>query len=344
MSRERANNQLYPGPPGARIRADRTLGPGGRLAFAVCWALLGVHHAHAQPARTPQATTAHRGSAERARAHFDQAMEHYRERRYREAIHEFRLSLAEVPNADLWFNIGRAHEQLGEYELAIENYRLYLRDRVEAPDAREVEQRVEQLKPRVQAVKAATPRAGEQGALAIKAGDHGVLVRLDGESLGPSPIDRLLQVAPGRHRLEASRADLIPFRAEVEVQPGGLSVAYVDLRQRARPETALAPRFWTWFAAAASAGALLTSGALGVAALERRDAGELADARRLALGSDIALAAGFGLAIGAALLYFIEAEPSEPAARHNASRLRASGDRAAAAGGMDGAHARPSAW
>ena len=28
----------------------------------------------------------------------------------------------EVPNAELWFDIGRAHEQLGEYGLAIENY------------------------------------------------------------------------------------------------------------------------------------------------------------------------------------------------------------------------------
>ena len=342
MSRERANDQLYPAPLAARIRADRALELVILLALGPCLGLLDARHVQAQAASEAAGATAREDRAQRARVHFERAMEHYRERRYREAIHEFQLSRAEVPNADLWFNIGRAHEQLGEYEPAIENYRLYLRDRVEAPDALEVQQRVDELMERVQAIKATSPRAGTQGVLAVKAEDDGALVLLDGERLGVSPIDRLLHVAPGRHRLDASREGFIPLRAEVEVQPGGLSVAYVELQPRSPPEAAGAPRLWTWVAAAASAGALVASGALGLAALGRRDAGALPEARRLAQGSNIALAGGFSLAIGAALLYFIEGEASEPMPQRNPLRPPPAGARGA--GRTLGSVARSSVW
>jgi hypothetical protein len=250
------------------------------------------------------------GSQARARAHFATAMEHYRARRYREAIHEFRLSIAELPSADVWFNIGRAHEQLGQYALAIEHYRLYLRDRVDAPDAAEVEQTIAKLESQRRTSHALDSEAGRDGSLAIEASEPGTLLLLDGEKLGMSPMERVLRISSGRHRLEASRPGHMPFRADVEVQPGALSMAYVQLRpvaQRAPPPE----RFWSWIAAGASACALLTSGALGLIALDRRDAGRWQDARRSAIASDVALGAGLGLAIGAALLYFVEDRADE---------------------------------
>ncbi len=247
-------------------------------------------------------------------------MEHYAARRYREAIHEFRLSIAALPSADVWFNIGRAHEQLGESAQAIEHYRLYLRDRVDAPDAEEVQQRIGDLERRALHDRPVHLRAREDtpGALAIEASERGALVLLDGRSLGRSPIQRVLRVEPGRHRLEATRPDHIAFRADIEVQPGSLSAAYVQLRPLAGARQAETERLWTWIAAAASAGALLASGGLGLAALDRRDAGDLRDARRLAVASDALLGTGFGLAIGAALLYFVEGAPDEswPAPAH----------------------------
>ena len=240
-------------------------------------------------------------------------MQHYAARRYREAIHEFRLSIAALPSADVWFNIGRAHEQLGESALAVEHYRLYLRDRVDAPDAAEVQQRIAELERRADQQRPASSRARQEaaGALAVEVSERGASVLLDGRSLGRSPMQRVLRVEPGRHRLEATRPDHIAFRAEVEVQPGSLSAAYVQLRPLAGPRQTETERAWTWIVAAASAGALLASGGLGLAALDRRDAGDLRDARRLAVASDALLGTGFGLAIGAALLYFVEGAPDE---------------------------------
>lgn len=257
---------------------------------------------------------------ERAREHFGAAMEHYRAHRYREAIREFRLSIAQLPNADLWFNVARAYERLGESGAAIEHYRLYLRDRIDAPDAAEVEARIAELERTSPAHTSARQRGELAGTLAIDAAEPGALVLLDGERLGFSPIDRMLQVAPGRHRLEASRPGYIPFRAELDVQPGALSAAYIELRPLTRVREASADRVFTWIAAAGSAGALLASGALGLWALDRRDAGQDERARDLAMASDLTLGGGITLAVAAVLLHFVEGEPEDT---QKATALRA---------------------
>jgi tetratricopeptide (TPR) repeat protein len=242
--------------------------------------------------------------------HFDAATEHYRARRFREAIHEFRLSIAQLPSAELWFDIARAHEQLGELGAAAEHYRLYLRDFVDAPDAEEVRKHIAELERR--SVGSAAAHGATSGVLAIDAAAPGMLVLLDGARLGESPIDQVVPVAPGRHRLEASRHGYIPFRADIEVQPGSLSAAYVELRPMTRASAAQPERTWTWIAAGSSAAALIASGALGLLALDRRDEGAPDEARDLALASDLALGGGIALAVSAALLYFVEGEPAEP--------------------------------
>jgi tetratricopeptide (TPR) repeat protein len=234
-------------------------------------------------------------------------LEHYRALRFREAIHEFELSVAEMPSAEIWFDIARAHEQLAEYDLAIENYRRYLRDRVDAPDAQDVAHRIELLSSRLEAAGAAQQqRPRVPAALAIDATQSGALVLLDGRQLGIGPFDRIVEVAPGRHRLDVTRTGYMPFRAEVEVQAGALSAAYVEMHPLTQPHPTSAPRFWTWCALGASATALLSSGALGFEALQRRNDGDSGSARRWARASDAALGGALVLAVTATILYFAE--------------------------------------
>jgi tetratricopeptide (TPR) repeat protein len=239
-----------------------------------------------------------------ARQHFDAAMAHYRARSYREAIHEFELSNARVPSADVWFNIGRAHEQLGELRLAVESYRRYLRERTDAPDARELRAHIDELTRRGEVSPDSPQRRAEHGSLAIDADQAGALVMLDGKRLDIAPIDKILQVSPGLHRLEVSREGYIPFRAAIDVQPGALSAAYVDLRPLTQPPPAKGTSLWTWLAVGASGAALITGTALGAVALDRRDDGDLDAANDLARASDIALGSALALAVGAAILHF----------------------------------------
>jgi tetratricopeptide (TPR) repeat protein len=243
-------------------------------------------------------------------------MAHYRARRYREAIHEFELSNTNVPNADVWFNIGRAHEQLGEFRLAIESYRRYLGERADAPDVREVRDHIEELTGRGEASLDSPERRAEHGSLAIDADQAGALVVLDGRRLDVAPIDKILEVSPGTHRLEVSREGYVPFRAMIDVQPGALSAAYVDLRPLTQPPPAKGTSLWTWLAGGASAAALITGTTLGVVAMKRRDQGDLEAANELARASDIALGSALTLAVGAAILHFSSGERIADVPRH----------------------------
>jgi tetratricopeptide (TPR) repeat protein len=263
-----------------------------------------------------------------ARVHFDAAMEHYKARRYREAIREFEQSAAYVPNAELWFDVGRAHEQLGEYGLAIENYRRYLRDRVDAPDADELARHIDTLAQRGQQ-RGAQPH-GEpslRGALAVDATQPGALVLLDGKKLGLSPIDRVLDVEPGSHRIDASRAGYVPFRAQVDVQEGALSAAYVAMQPftRVHDDTHHVSTA-TWVAAGASAAALITAGALRVAAQDQREDGDIGGMDDMLLLSNVALAGALTFAVSAALAYMLQDRSSSGAETHS-SHLSARADR-----------------
>jgi tetratricopeptide (TPR) repeat protein len=246
-------------------------------------------------------------------------MAHYRARRYREAIHEFELSIATIPSADVWFNIGRAHEQLGEFRLAVESYRRYLRDRVNAPDAAELTAHIQDLTRNAEAAATSLQRKANLGALAIDADQPGALVLLDGRRLGLSPVDRILEVSPGPHRLEVSRLGYIPFHARIEVQPGALSAAYVDLQPLTRLPPTSGGSVWTWVVLGASGAALITSAAFGVLALNARQQGERDNAQRWARASDFSLGGALVLGLGAAISHFAHAGGSEVAGR-SASR------------------------
>ena len=318
-------SELYRALRGKRI-CGQTLARSYRRALgllAICGACSIAAPGFAQPRATTAAAPApasrrapggELGAA--ARQHFEAAMAHYRARRYREAIHEFELSTAKVPSADVWFNIGRAHEQLAEFRLAIESYQRYLRERADAPDAREVRAHIDELSGRGEASPDSPERRAEHGSLAIDADQAGALVMLDGRRLDVAPIDKILEVSPGAHRLEVSREGYVPFRATIDVQPGALSAAYVDLRPLTQPPPANGTSFWTWLAVGASAAALITGTTLGIVAMDRRDHGDLEAANDLARASDIALGSALTLAVGAAILHFSSGEHVADAPAH----------------------------
>lgn len=243
-----------------------------------------------------------------ARAHFEAALRHYEAHDHREAIREFELSLAAVPNADIWFDIGRAHEQLGELAEAIECYERYLRDRVDASDAPALRKRIAELRARHDAERAARSEraAPRNGSLAIDASQPGVAVQLDGRALGSAPLERVLEVEPGAHRVAASKPGHAPFLARIDVQPGALSAAYVRLtplgaRDQPKPAHASA-----WVLAAGGAAALLTGAGLAIAAGSQRNAGDAHAADDLDTASRVSFGAALGLSAGAMLAYVLD--------------------------------------
>jgi tetratricopeptide (TPR) repeat protein len=245
-------------------------------------------------------------AARRAREHFLEGMEHFEAHRYRPAIHQFELAAELVPSADLWFNIARSHEELGEHEPAIEHYRRYLRDRVDPPDKVQVERRIESLEAQAEAARQAANERPTTGTLRVTANMEGVDVQLDDRSVGQTPLTTPISLEPGRHRLRLEREGYVPFRSEVRVEAGLVTAAYADLVPATRYRAIRGRRIATWIVGGLAIGGI--GAALGLWGRARRLAadGNYDEARDWGRYSDFAWGGAALLAVTAAILYFVE--------------------------------------
>jgi tetratricopeptide (TPR) repeat protein len=240
-------------------------------------------------------------------------MQFFEVRAYRDAIREFSLVREITPSAEVWFNIGRAHEELGEYERARLAFERYLRDRVDAPDAAAIRQRLAALAQRAAARESGSLLASGDGSLKIQAPASGAVVALDGRVI--SQRSEPLLLAAGRHRLEVTREGFVPFRAELSIEPGMLTTAHPVLQPLTRPAQApVASQRATWWALGVAGAGLLASGVFGALAIDRQAHGDAPQARAWADRSDVALAGTSVCALTAAILFFSSAR-SEPPAR-----------------------------
>jgi len=265
----------------------------------------------------PQVSPEDPEAARRAREHFQDGMGHFEERRFRQAIREFELAGQLVPSADLWFNIARAHEELSEYERAVEYYRRYLRDRVDPPDRERIEAHIENLERRAEEQRLARRERPTTGTLRISTTVEGADVVVDGRPIGTAPVPAPLSLEPGRHRLTVTRDGYIPFQSEVRIAAGVTTAAHADLEPATEYRSVHGSRLFTWIVgglAVAAAGTSIYFGAR--AASVQGDAGDaptmaeqqrlLDDASGWATRSDVALGAAVVLAVGAVVLWFVE--------------------------------------
>lgn len=243
-------------------------------------------------------------ATQRARQHFMAGVEHFSAHRYRDAIRSFSLAAQLVPSADLWFNIARSHEELSEYEEAIEHYQRYLRDRVDPPDRADIERHVEELRARAEREREARRTQPTTGTLRLTANRDGARIELDDEEAGTAPWAEPREVAPGRHRLVVLREGYIPFRSEVSVEAGVPTAAYADLTPETRFRAIQADRIFTWIAWGLGVASLGVSIGLGVEAASRQ--ADLPSAREWAAYSDGLLGAALGLGVVGLILWFVE--------------------------------------
>ena len=254
----------------------------------------------------PAGAEADEAALREAAEHYRAGMAAFRRRDFREAIRRFRLAAERVPSADLWFNIARAHEELGEYEQAIEQYRRYLREKVDPPDRAQVEAHIAALRKQLERLRAIRQRAPTTGVVQIRSNVRGARIELDGKPSGRTPLPVPLVLPAGSHELRLRAEGYVPFHARVGVYPGMTTGVYADLAPRTVARSVRGKPLWTWVAAGLAAVAAGTSAWFGLRALGRRRQGDLPAARSLAQRSDIALGTALGAALGATVLYFVE--------------------------------------
>lgn len=238
---------------------------------------------------------------ERAHAHFLLGLDLFRARDFRKALAEFERAAKLSPTADLWFNIGRAHEELGQYGEAARAFDRYLRDRVDAPDAPAVKARIAKLNALLRAARTRQAEERELGSLRIRGRAARSLVFLDGQPLQDVSEPVLLPV--GRHRFDVTQPGHIPLHAAVDIQPGLLTTAHAELRSAhvARTQPAVHGLDYALFGVAGAA--LAVTGAFAtLSAVERAD-GSFDDARVWAVRADVSLVGTALCALAAGIVY-----------------------------------------
>ena len=254
-----------------------------------------------EPAASPDASAAERSSLERAHAHFLLGLDFFRARDFRKALAEFEGAARLSPTADLWFNIGRAHEELGQHADAASAFERYLRDRVDAPDAPAVKARIAKLHTLLRAARTRHAQARELGSLRIRGRSTRSQVFLDGQPLQDDSEPVLLPV--GRHRFDVTQPGHIPLHAAVDIQPGLLTTAHAELHPAHVAQTKPAAHGLDYALFGVAGAALAVSGAFAtMSAIERAD-GALGDARVWAVRADVTLAGTALCALAAGILF-----------------------------------------
>jgi hypothetical protein len=294
---------------------------------STCWSLclLVVSPALARAQTTPQAEPARDDAARparlaEARDHFRLGMQLYDARNFREALREFELVDRLAPSAELWFNIGRAHEELGEYDRAARALERYLRDRVDASDAADVRARIKELDSLATRQRERAQSAPDNGSLRIHGRTAGARVLLDGQRIRADLLEEPLLLASGSHQLDVIEPSYIPLHAQIAIEPGLLTAAYVDLTPATRARTQPSSHAFTWTLLGLSAAGAITSGVLAALAISEQHGGDVSRAEAWALRTDVALAGTAVCALAAVLLYYIEGRSARTELSHPRAR------------------------
>jgi hypothetical protein len=112
------------------------------MAFFVMFSWLPLNVARAQASEPAQVDKA---SAQRAKQHFAVGEEHFKSRRFDEALAEYERGYAETPSPVFTFNMAQCQRLLGHSSAAIELYRRYLQEAPEGLGRAVAEQRIAEL-------------------------------------------------------------------------------------------------------------------------------------------------------------------------------------------------------
>jgi hypothetical protein len=277
--------------------------------------------ASSSPQPSGASSTPEGGGVAVAQEHLQSALVHFRQHQYTEAIHEFELANAAAPSADFWFNIARCHELLSHYDVAIDYYLRYLRDKVDPRDRAQVQQHINELRQSAEIARNAARRQNVQAAIRFELGNNvpSAALFIADRRVGQGSLTSPFPVTPGTYPVRVTADGMQDWRASVRVRQGETVTAFVGLQPATQYRTRSGGHIASYVLGAASILALGAGIALGAfAATQSPCMGDpvamMADAncdrRDWATRADILYGVGAGLVLTTAIVYFIEAGAS----------------------------------
>ena len=274
-----------------------------------------------------------------ARVHFDQGVKLYEDGQYEQAAIAFARAYEIKPSYKILFNIGQAEAELEHYALALDAFTRYLAEGgAEVPPER------------VQLVKSEVERLNVLvGMVNIQCAIEGAKIRIDNETIGETPIAGPFFVDIGKHEVVVSKGQDELLREIVRVAGGQTITLEVGLEQAAAvapadggesepAQEAAEPepkdeggkkRVWTWVALGVGAAVGIAGGAVGGAAMARKNSleeecagnhclqsskGEADAIRTMNLTADILYGVAGAAAVTALILFFVEPDDEPQAA------------------------------
>ncbi len=245
-------------------------------ALVYCWsAVLGFTFPMSLPA------TATAQVEEQAAQYIAQGQRAYDVGRYEEAVASYQQAYGLNSNPELLLIIAHLYDRtLQRFSVAETYYRLYLASTATpSEESRRELEAVQRHNAMARIRLTTTPR-------------DGILVRIDDQVVGPTPLTEPIQLTPGRHRLSLEHNRNRPFIRTIELTPGDHDYS-IDLSLAgAQPPTPSDD--WRWIVSGVAGGAAVAWGAVGATALIAQD-------EDVALASDVLL----GIASTAAVVAIV---------------------------------------
>ncbi len=202
-----------------------------------------------------------------AKVAYRAGVEHFKGKRFADAIVEFNKAYRIDPNAVLVFNLARCFEELKQYDSAVEFYNKYLVMAQDAPDKVSVEASIRTLE---------LLRKGTAAPLLVSltftSKPQGARVYVDGRELGITPLNT--QIPAGRHVVVLELDGFVRASNELSFEPSALPPTdYVLVPAPipvGRAETS-SRNTWTYVALGTGAALLAAAGVTGFQAWSKAD-------------------------------------------------------------------------
>ncbi len=167
---------------------------------------------------------------ERAKKHFDRAVEHMREKELEPALAELESAYQLDPHFAVLLRMGQVHAALGHPDRAVELYERYLQ---QGGDAVPAEQKQD-------VARAIAAQKQQLASVTLQVSPAGARVAVDGKEAGRAPLARPLLLLPGVHELAVSHVGYESKERSIEATRGTSPVVYMSLRSKERPSSPLA--------------------------------------------------------------------------------------------------------
>ncbi|MCP4677787.1 MAG: PEGA domain-containing protein [Deltaproteobacteria bacterium] len=144
-----------------------------------------------------------------ARQHFMAGQDYYTQGRYKKAIEEFEEAYRLDPKSLLLYNIAQAYERLGDLPNTVKYLKLFIKADPENDDRETILKKIVNLATRIAAT-----------GIIVKVNEDGATVYIDGEDKGKTPIEGILPVDVGTHKVLISKDGFKDFKMSLAISSG----------------------------------------------------------------------------------------------------------------------------